>query len=461
MSSRFQRAAILLDQQRYDLAARELLEGLAQQPNSAWAHSALAICRSYQGQHDAAHWLAQRAIALAPASPDGYIRLAWTILRNPRCRPIGPLPWRFHLRRAWSYLNSTQPISWRLEEVERLTREALRLDPRELRAHGMLAGTLLAQARPKAALEAAERGLAVDPIDEHLRNTRARALMKLGRSREASDTALSTLAIHPESSDTHAVRGRALLLRGRSADAAEHFLESLRINPDDAETRADLLEAMKTRPLVFRLGRPLYVPYARRETANARSAWQWGYSWCAACFFVAVVPWKWPGKTQSAVQAAVAVFGVLVGVVLPAALLMMRQVGAYAFHAGSDRGTSELVLLQERLLNRLSAFGAGIVVGAGTAWFTGLPPVSFLTVAALAAIPGSAAGAAGDSEARRRLSIYAAAFAITASLIAVTAQAYAMPFRMAFLATGILLTLPPVHFAWRLARGREQVAAIA
>src|SRR4051794_39189843 len=110
MSSQFQRAAILVEQNRHDLASRELLQGLAQDPNNAWAHCALAVCRSHQGDHDAAHRLACRAIELEPADGDGYVRLAWTILRNPNCQPIKPLSWRFHLRQTWSYINS-RPIS--------------------------------------------------------------------------------------------------------------------------------------------------------------------------------------------------------------------------------------------------------------------------------------------------------------------------------------------------------------
>jgi tetratricopeptide (TPR) repeat protein len=250
MSSRFERASILIDWRRYDLAAAELLAGLAQDRSGVWAYCALAVCRSHQGRHDEAHWLARRAIELGPSDPDGYVRLAWTILRNPNCRPTEPLSWRFSLRRAWSYLRSPRPVSRRLEEVERLTREALRLDPRELRAHGMLAGTLLAQARPGAALEAAEHGLAVDPNHEHCRNLRTRALMELGRTIETSEAARATLEIHPESSDAHTLRGRVLLLEGKCAEAAEHFRQSLRINPDDAQTRNELRAATKTTPAV-------------------------------------------------------------------------------------------------------------------------------------------------------------------------------------------------------------------
>jgi tetratricopeptide (TPR) repeat protein len=454
MSSRFERASVLLDQHRYDLAARELLEGLAQDPNNVWAHCALALCRSYEGQHAAAHDLARRAIELAPHDADGYVRLAWTILRNPDYRPPG-LPWESALRRVWWALVASGRMFRRLEEVERLTREALRLDPRELRAHGMLAGVLLAQSKPREALEAAERGLAVDPDHEAIRNMRARALMEVGRASEASDAARSTLAIHPESPDTHAVRGRALLLQGRSPEAAEHILQSLRIDPNDGPTRDDLLEAMKTRPWLFRCARLLYVPYARPATVSAKYACAW--VWCAACIFVASVTSGPEGQRTTPAYAAVAALAVVVGVFLPAALLMMRHVGAYAFHLGSYGGGADLVLFQERLMNRLTAFAAGIIVGATGAWFTGSPSVEFLLVAALAALPVSAAGAAGDAEGRRRLTIYAAAFAIAAALIALTAPGFAAPFRSAFLATGVLGTLPPLAFAW----GRAREPAIA
>ena len=66
MSAHYQRACLLYQQSRYDMAANELRLALTQEPNRADYHALLALCLAEQEKFDDATGEAQRAIGLGP-----------------------------------------------------------------------------------------------------------------------------------------------------------------------------------------------------------------------------------------------------------------------------------------------------------------------------------------------------------------------------------------------------------
>lgn len=223
MSTHFERARLLYDQGRLDMAEAELRLALVSDPNESLYHSFLAMCLSDQEKFKEATEEARQGVHLAPDSHYSHFVMAYVLFdRN------------------------------RLEEARSAMMEALRLRPDEAMYWSLLANLEARCDRWRQSLEAAERGLQVDAEHVGCANARAMALVHLGRKDEAGATIDAALSRDPENAFTHANMGWALLHRGRHEQAMEHFRESLRLDPDMEPARAGIVEAMKARNLVYR-----------------------------------------------------------------------------------------------------------------------------------------------------------------------------------------------------------------
>ncbi|MEL6821341.1 MAG: hypothetical protein AAFP70_06260, partial [Calditrichota bacterium] len=76
MTAYYERVTLLLQQARYDMAEEQLRLWLAEQPDSAAAHSLLAIALSGQKKFRAAIHEAEKGIVLAPDIAYSYYVLA-------------------------------------------------------------------------------------------------------------------------------------------------------------------------------------------------------------------------------------------------------------------------------------------------------------------------------------------------------------------------------------------------
>jgi tetratricopeptide (TPR) repeat protein len=219
-----ERAQILLQQSRYDLAEAELRRALAADPNDASGHAALGLCLAELSRLQEATEEAQAAVGLAPYLPYAHYALA-SVLQDRN----------------------------RLEEAGEAVEEAIRLDPEEPDYQALLSNIWFNRRRWKESLEAAEVALVLDPEHVAANNLRAMALVKLGRKAEAGATIGTALARDPENSLTHANQGWALLHAAEYARALEHFREALRLNPQSEWAREGMVEALKARHLVYGL----------------------------------------------------------------------------------------------------------------------------------------------------------------------------------------------------------------
>lgn len=224
MDPGLQRAILLLDCSRQDLAEAEIRRYLSEHPDDPEAHAMLGLCLALAEKHSDAIQAADAAVRL---SPD--LALA-------------------HYVRGYSlYLGK------RHADAMKAVEEALRLDPSFTSAHHLESCLWAEEHRWPASLEAADRGLALDPVDVPCLNSRAMALTALGRKAEAEECLRTVLSHDANGSLGHANEGWRLLL-GRDSDSALlHSRDALRSDPDSEWARRGLLESLKARNPLYRL----------------------------------------------------------------------------------------------------------------------------------------------------------------------------------------------------------------
>jgi Tfp pilus assembly protein PilF len=224
MAAYLDRALILFEQSRLDLAEKEVVQELGQDPNSPLAHALLALCLSKRKEYDRATEEARAAVHLGPDMSFAHYALASV----------------YHDR------------DW-LSEAQEAIREAIRLNPGDVSCYALEAGIYFDQRDWQKALESAERGLHFDAENVGCNNLRAMALVKLGRKQEAGATIEAALAREPENAVTHANQGWTYLEKGDPKKALEHFREALRHDPELEWARGGMVEALKARHIVYNL----------------------------------------------------------------------------------------------------------------------------------------------------------------------------------------------------------------
>jgi tetratricopeptide (TPR) repeat protein len=243
MTAHYDRALVLYQQSRYDLAEQELRQELAIEPNNDSAHALLALCLCGRKEYEAATREAEEAVRLAPDASFSHYALARALYHQD------------HLR-----------------EAERVVREALALAPWDGDCYALLASICFDERRWADALEAAEQGLAFDDAEHPgCVNLRAMALVKLGRRAEAGATLGDALQRDPEDALTHANQGWTLLEQRQPEKALEHFREALRLEPNLEWAREGIVEALKARNWLYRQ-MLRYFLWMRRLSQRA----QWG-----------------------------------------------------------------------------------------------------------------------------------------------------------------------------------------
>jgi len=217
------RARLLLQQRRYDLAEKELRQVLAGEPDHFLAHAWLSLTLLEMARYGEAEAEAQQTVHLAPDHPYGY----------------------FVLSRVFQHQD-------KVRQAEKAIAEAIRLNPEDADYFAVLASIFMSEQQWAKALEAAEQGLVFDPEHVGCSNLRAMALNKLGRRGESVGALDAALYRDPENALTHANQGWIALEQNEHQKAMEHFREALRLNPELTWARSGILEALKARNLVYR-----------------------------------------------------------------------------------------------------------------------------------------------------------------------------------------------------------------
>ena len=219
-----QRALVMLQQDRWDLAEKHLRALLAAEPGDSWAHACLGMSLSNSGKHREAMAEVDRAIESDPQSAFAFYVRAVALSRQDRNKPA-------------------------LQAIE----QAIALEPDDADNHATHAALLHDDDKMEAALAAAERALALDADHATALNLRGMILTRLGRFDEAKSAIDSSLRLAPENDAAHTALGQLFLHRGDSNRAIEHFSEALRLDPRDESAKAGFVEAIKAQNRVYRV----------------------------------------------------------------------------------------------------------------------------------------------------------------------------------------------------------------
>ncbi len=220
---RYNRARLLAEQGRYELAMEEAAAYLAKHPNSSRGHTLLSFCQSEKGAHKQAIQQAQQALGLAP--DDDFCHFA--------------------LARAYYYDNN-------LKEAEAAISIALNLDPDDPDYHAQAAMVFHEQRKFEKALNSAKAGLRLDPNNSTCRNMQVITLLETNSISEAEQIVDQALRLTPESAFAHTAQGWVSLHHGNDETARESFREALRIKPDSKWARQGMMEALKAKNLFYR-----------------------------------------------------------------------------------------------------------------------------------------------------------------------------------------------------------------
>ena len=125
----------------------------------------------------------------------------------------------------------------RLEDAEEALRDALREEPDDPLAHGILALVLLDLDRDDEALQAASTTIALAPDFPLGHTARAQALLSLGRFDEAETSANEAIRLDPEDAGPWVLLAGACLGRQRWADAISAADKALSLDPESEMAR--------------------------------------------------------------------------------------------------------------------------------------------------------------------------------------------------------------------------------
>lgn len=222
-ANRYERAQLLAEQGRYDLAMAEAAAYLAEHPNSSQSHTLLSFCHSQKSEHKQAVDQAQQALGLAPD--------------NDFCH--------FALARAHYYASN-------LKDAEAAIATALKLDPNDPDYHAQAAMVFHEQRKFEKALNSSQAGLRLDPNNSTCRNMQVITLLETNGIAEAEKIVERALQLTPDSAFAHTAQGWVALHHGNDAIAREAFREALRIKPDSQWARQGMMEALKAKNLFYR-----------------------------------------------------------------------------------------------------------------------------------------------------------------------------------------------------------------
>ena len=241
MGARLDRAWLLFEQGRYDLAEGEAGQALAEDPENPRVHVLIALARLRAGKSDEALEAAKQTVALAPDA--GYAHFVLGQVRSDR-------------------------DEHKLADAS--LREAIRLEPEEAEYRWVRGAVLFDWGKRREALEEVDAGLRLDPEKSGLHALRGLILYGLDRVSEAEEAYRTALRIDPGNDMAHAGLGRIEASRGKADAAVDRYREALRLDPNDAWAREGLLDALRARYPVYGLFLR-YIEWTRRLSPRTRT----------------------------------------------------------------------------------------------------------------------------------------------------------------------------------------------
>jgi len=223
LHNHLQKARLLLEQNRYEDASKELKNALALDPANSETLGLMAKLQLDTNHPTEALELLDQALSLDPEE-EYYLYL-----------------------KSFAYYKKDA-----LEIAAQNIGQALAMNPYHAGYFALYAFILIRQRNYAGALEKADAGLRIDAADIGCLNARSQALNKLNRTQDAIETMQDTLGVDPENDFSHTTVGFNYLEKGKHEQAAHHFREALRINPGNISAREGMKEALKSKIAPYR-----------------------------------------------------------------------------------------------------------------------------------------------------------------------------------------------------------------
>jgi len=216
VSQHYEKAMLLFEQERWELALENFHAALEEDPTDGVAMAYTALCLMRMERLAEATEAAQAAVTTSPDK-------AWPL---------------YALACVYDERN-------RFQEAEKTIGQAIELEPENPGYLAFLAGLRAHRKEWKQALEIANRALELNPNHVGAAHYRAYALVGLGRAAQAREFLSSALGRDPENPLYHANLGWTALEQGDRETAMAAFQEALRLEPELEWAREGLVEALK------------------------------------------------------------------------------------------------------------------------------------------------------------------------------------------------------------------------
>lgn len=220
----FDRAELLYEQGRYDMAIQEYMKLISTMPDYYYPHLRIGMCLMNQDKlKEALNWY-DDALRLNPNS-DYTIYVRGFVL---------------------SQMNKNT-------DAIKCFRQAIEMNPNVSCYHADLAHSLLAINDRKNAEKESNLAIELDPEDARTWRQHAYVLSALGKSKEALAAADTALELEPDSLESHGLKGTLLASGGKFADSLHYFREALRLDPNAEWARKGYLDALRARNPAYRI----------------------------------------------------------------------------------------------------------------------------------------------------------------------------------------------------------------
>jgi tetratricopeptide (TPR) repeat protein len=219
-----QRAALLIDQNRYEDAAALLNDALSANPEDSFALYLLALCQLHIPKNEA------KALAtISQALSLDSMNASFFALRS-------------------SIYHAIDKNKQALADAD----QAIAIEPENDYGHVARGSALMGMEKWAEAERSFREALRIDPDNIHAGNLLAVTLRHQNRSGETREHIGSLLAKNPNDSFSHANAGWAALERHDLGKAKSHFLESLRLDPESEYARRGIIETFKAKSPAYR-----------------------------------------------------------------------------------------------------------------------------------------------------------------------------------------------------------------
>jgi tetratricopeptide (TPR) repeat protein len=264
MGKHLDRAEILLDLDKYDLAEKELRQEIAENPDSDLAHGSLARCLINQRKLGAETLeIVEYALALNPENDWLHYLLAvyWHMSGN--------------FDRAQTAIGVSieldPNVSLYFDTLARILfdrgNDRFKTHSRRIMlivfvfSRGLLLPIywgiftickdywIRSYLRP--VIAPLEKSLSLDPEYLSALNLQTQLLIQTNRPHRALANSLDALRIDPSDDTAHRLHAQVLLILGKYIAARDHFQSALNIDPSSKESKAGLLEAVRSQYWVY------------------------------------------------------------------------------------------------------------------------------------------------------------------------------------------------------------------